>query len=44
LFDVYGKEAAQTFTTNHALQIVFPPKASELVNFSLFAVTSRALA
>jgi len=28
--DVYGKEAAQTFTTNHALQIVFPPKASEL--------------
>lgn len=27
--DVYGKEAAQTFTTNHALQIVFPPKASE---------------
>jgi type IV secretion system protein VirD4 len=27
---VYGKEAAQTFTTNHALQIVFPPKASEL--------------
>ena len=29
LFDVYGKEAAQTFTTNHALQIVFPPKASE---------------
>ena len=29
LFDVYGKDAAQTFTTNHALQIVFPPKASE---------------
>jgi type IV secretion system protein VirD4 len=27
--EVYGKEAAQTFTTNHALQIVFPPKASE---------------
>ena len=27
--DVYGKEAAQTFTTNHALQIIFPPKASE---------------
>ena len=30
IVDVYGKEAAQTFTTNHALQIVFPPKASEL--------------
>ena len=29
LFEVYGREAAQTFTTNHALQIVFPPKASE---------------
>ena len=28
--EVYGKDAAQTFTTNHALQIVFPPKASEL--------------
>lgn len=27
--DVYGKEAARTFMTNHALQIVFPPKASE---------------
>lgn len=30
LVEVYGKDAAQTFTTNHALQIVFPPKASEL--------------
>ena len=29
LMEVYGKDAAQTFTTNHALQIVFPPKASE---------------
>ena len=29
LVEVYGKDAAQTFTTNHALQIVFPPKASE---------------
>ncbi|MES2321616.1 MAG: type IV secretory system conjugative DNA transfer family protein [Pseudomonadota bacterium] len=29
LVEVYGKEAAQTFTTNHALQIIFPPKASE---------------
>lgn len=29
LVDVYGKEAAQNFTTNHALSIVFPPKASE---------------
>jgi len=28
--EVYGKDAAQTFTTNHAAQIVFPPKASEL--------------
>lgn len=28
--EVYGEHAAQTFTTNHALQIVFPPKASEL--------------
>jgi len=27
--DVYGKHAAETFTTNHALQIVFPPKATE---------------
>jgi type IV secretion system protein VirD4 len=30
LVEVYGRDAAQTFTTNHALQIVFPPKASEL--------------
>lgn len=28
--DVYGEKAAETFTTNHAAQIVFPPKASEL--------------
>ncbi|MGB7816286.1 MAG: type IV secretory system conjugative DNA transfer family protein [Methylotenera sp.] len=27
--DVYGADAAQTFTTNHALNIIFPPKASE---------------
>lgn len=27
--EVYGKHAAETFTTNHALQIVFPPKATE---------------
>lgn len=30
LTDVYGKEAALTFTTNHAVNIVFPPKASDL--------------
>lgn len=30
LVEVYGKDAAQTFLTNHALQVVFPPKASEL--------------
>jgi type IV secretion system protein VirD4 len=29
IIDVYGKYAAETFTTNHALQIVFPPKATE---------------
>lgn len=29
IVDTYGKEAAQTFTTNHALQIIYPPKASE---------------
>jgi type IV secretion system protein VirD4 len=29
LVEVYGKDAAQTFQTNHALQIVYPPKASE---------------
>jgi type IV secretion system protein VirD4 len=29
LIDTYGKEAAQTFMTNHALNIIFPPKASE---------------
>lgn len=29
LVDVYGKEAAETFTVNHALNIVFPPKATE---------------
>ena len=27
LTDVYGREAAETFRTNHALNIVFPPKA-----------------
>lgn len=30
LVEVYGEAAAETFQTNHALQIVFPPKASEL--------------
>lgn len=29
LVEVYGRDAAQTFQTNHALNIVFPPKASE---------------
>ncbi len=29
LVEVYGKDAAQTFATNHALNIIFPPKASE---------------
>lgn len=29
LDEVYGKDAAQTFKTNHALQIIYPPKASE---------------
>lgn len=29
LVSVYGKDAAQTFTTNHALNIIYPPKASE---------------
>lgn len=29
LVDVYGREAADTFTVNHALNIVFPPKATE---------------
>ena len=29
LIEVYGKDAAQTFTSNHALQIIYPPKASE---------------
>lgn len=29
LSEVYGRDAAQTFQTNHALQVVFPPKASE---------------
>jgi type IV secretion system protein VirD4 len=27
--EIYGEHAAQTFTTNHALQVIFPPKASE---------------
>lgn len=30
LDEVYGKHAAETFTTNHALQIVYPPKATEI--------------
>ena len=29
IVEVYGKHAAETFTTNHALQVVFPPKATE---------------
>lgn len=29
LVEVYGKDAAQTFATNHALNIIYPPKASE---------------
>lgn len=29
LVEVYGEDVAQTFTTNHALNIIFPPKASE---------------
>jgi type IV secretion system protein VirD4 len=29
LVDVYGEEGAKTFTTNHALNIVYPPKASD---------------
>jgi type IV secretion system protein VirD4 len=29
LVEIYGQEGAQNFTTNHALNIVFPPKASE---------------
>lgn len=28
--EVYGEAAAETFTTNHALNIIYPPKASEL--------------
>lgn len=27
--EIYGKDAAQTFQTNHALQIIYPPKPSE---------------
>lgn len=30
LVDVYGEHAASTFQTNHALQIVYPPKANEI--------------
>jgi type IV secretion system protein VirD4 len=30
LVEVYGKDTAQTFTTNHALNIIYPPKASEI--------------
>ena len=29
LIDVYGRDAAQTFQSNHAVSIIFPPKASE---------------
>lgn len=29
LVEVYGQDVAQTFTTNHALNIIYPPKASE---------------
>lgn len=29
LVEVYGKEAARTFAVNHALNVVFPPKASD---------------
>lgn len=29
LAETYGRDAAQTFQSNHALQIIFPPKASE---------------
>lgn len=29
LVEVYGEDIAQTFTTNHALNIIYPPKASE---------------
>lgn len=32
LVQVYGKEAKENFATNHALNIVFPPKASETDN------------
>lgn len=30
LVEVYGEHAATTFQTNHALQIVYPPKANEI--------------
>ncbi len=30
VIDTYGEQAAKTFTQNHALQIVFPPKASDV--------------
>lgn len=30
LDDVYGKAAASTFKVNHALNIIFPPKATEI--------------
>ena len=30
IVEIYGEHAAQTFTVNHALQIVFPPKRSDL--------------
>ncbi|WP_205886387.1 type IV secretory system conjugative DNA transfer family protein [Metapseudomonas otitidis] len=30
LVDTYGEAAAETFTTNHALNIVYPPKRTEM--------------
>jgi len=30
LDEVYGKDAAATFKTNHALNIIFPPKATDI--------------
>ena len=30
LVEIYGKEAANNFNTNHALNIVFPPKRSDI--------------
>ena len=30
LVDVYGRDAAQTFQSNHAVSIIFPPKAQRV--------------